>query len=166
MILNNGQNMVQPSSGRSGGGVLNRLWDVYSRNQNLAQITHSVEEATRGIDERNTNATGQLLRLMRIGQMTHGETHPDTIQEGLPNEGKPHPLAGQSTGDLKGTPVHPMFAHHMNEAGLRNAYGFGFGSQYKPKRGEVTENKETETKTPKPTRKPTPTPTGKKKRRK
>ena len=134
MILGNsgGQNMVQPSGGGGGGGALNRLFDVISRNQNLAQITHGVNETTRGMNERNSNSTNQLLRVMRLGQMTHGETHPDTIQEGLPNEGTPHPLAGQSTGNLKGTSVHPVLAHHIKGPGIQAAFGFKFGSQYTP----------------------------------
>lgn len=135
MILSGGgQDMVRPSGGGGGGG-LNRLWDIISRNQNMAQITHSVDETTRGIKERHANATDSLVNLMHLSTLKHPDGHPQA-------------------GEL----VHPMLAHHIEKAGLQSAYGFKFGSQYKPFENPPVEANKTQ-----PT--PTPTPTPKKNRK-
>jgi hypothetical protein len=127
MILSGGgQDMVQPSSG--GGGVFQRLLGVLSRNQQLGQmhrmrldeITHGAEETTRAMNERHTNATTQLTNLMGLASLKHPAGHPQ---------------AGQL--------VHPELAHHINEAGVQGAFGFKFGSQYKPFQKPPTQNTST-----------------------
>jgi len=86
MILNNGQNMVQPSSGGGGGG-LRRLVDIIARNKSMEiafqnrkdLVTHTTEERVREQKLRGEVGIKHLLAAHDATQEKYAPNHPDVL---------------------------------------------------------------------------------------
>jgi hypothetical protein len=102
MILNNGQNMVQPSSGGGGGG-LRRLVDIIARNKSMEialqgrkdLISHQgktkVETEKAIFEHRADNAARGLKTISGFALKELPSDHPDVINK----ISTPHPVTGK-----------------------------------------------------------------------
>lgn len=135
MNLSGGQNIVQPSGGRSGGGgIMGRLANIVLQNQSYAQmlqgrkelVTHTTDERVREQELKGAVGRKHLLDTFDATQERYTANHPDVLS------GKIKP---DKHGDFP--EIRPDLAEHARLAGLT------FDSKGQPQTGPVAGIKRT-----------------------